>query len=52
MEEKNYKLLSTFDEADKIEFSVEEGQEPRTEALTQLGWSLVTSEGEELEEED
>lgn len=41
---KKYKLVSTFDGNDTIEFVVDEGESPETIALEELGWFLVEEE--------
>jgi hypothetical protein len=48
---KKFKLVSTFDDKDSIEFEVEDGETPETVALDQLGWFLVAGE-EEADQEN
>lgn len=41
---KKFKLVSTFDAKDSIEFEVNDDENPETVALDQLGWFIVAEE--------
>lgn len=45
--DKKFKLISTFDGNDTIEFDVAEGENAETRALEELGWFVTRSENEE-----
>jgi hypothetical protein len=49
--DKQYRLISTFDGNDTIEFSVNEKEHPETRALEELGWFIVPVEEEKNETE-
>lgn len=44
---KKYKLISTFDGNDTIDFEVPEGEVPEVIALEELGWFIVPEDEEE-----
>lgn len=45
--DKKYKLISTFDGNDTIEFDVAEGENAETRALEELGWFIAPEAEEE-----
>jgi len=44
--DKKYKLISTYDGNDTIEFDVSEGENAETRALEELGWFIASEDGE------